>query len=216
MTCDDTGAGSSPRRRAHVGFDRRRQVGERADGAGDLADRDAVARAPHARRCRAAISAYHSASFSPKVIGSACTPCVRPIIGVRRCSSARARMASASASRSFRIRSHASTICSASAVSTTSDDVRPKCRYRAAGPTCSATAVVKAMTSCCVVCLDLFDAGDVEARPRPQFPRGVRRDDAGLRHRVGGGQLHLQPRLVAALRRSRCAPSRGWCSAESS
>ena len=46
-------------------------------------------------------SAYHSASFRPKVIGSACTPCVRPIIGVRRCSSARVCTACISASRSL-------------------------------------------------------------------------------------------------------------------
>ena len=58
---------------------------------GDLADRDDLARA-HARDRRSRCSsAYQSASFRPNVIGSACTPCVRPIIGVRRCSSARAR-----------------------------------------------------------------------------------------------------------------------------
>ena len=34
----------------------------------------------------------------------------------------------------------------------TSDEVRPKCSQRADGPTFSATAVVNAMTSCCVVC----------------------------------------------------------------
>jgi len=97
------------------------------------------------------VSAYQSASFRPNVIGSACTPWVRPIIGVRRCSSARARMAAASPSSSFRMRSHASRICSASAVSSTSDDVRPKWSQRADGPTTSATAVVNAITSCCVV-----------------------------------------------------------------
>ena len=51
----------------------------------------------------------------------------------------------------FRMRSQASTICSACAVSTTSDEVRPKCSQRADGPTISATEVVKAITSCCVV-----------------------------------------------------------------
>ena len=35
-------------------------------------------------------------------------------------------------------------------MSITSDEVNPKCSQRAAGPTFSATAVVKAMTSCCV------------------------------------------------------------------
>ena len=35
-------------------------------------------------------------------------------------------------------------------MSSTSDEVRPKCSHRASGPTCSATAVVKAMMSCLV------------------------------------------------------------------
>ena len=48
--------------------------------------------------------------------------------------------------------SHASRICSACAVSMTSDEVRPKCSQRADGPTFSATAVVNAMTSCWVIC----------------------------------------------------------------
>ena len=47
--------------------------------------------------------------------------------------------------------SHASRICSACAVSTTSDEVSPKWSHRADGPTFSATAVVNAMTSCWVV-----------------------------------------------------------------
>jgi hypothetical protein len=46
--------------------------------------------------------------------------------------------------------SHASTIWMACAVSTTSEDVRPKCSQRAEGPAYSATTVVKAITSCCV------------------------------------------------------------------
>ena len=97
-------------------------------------------------------SACHKASFNPKVIGSACTPWVRPTMGVSRCSRARSPTASIAPSRSARISPHASRICSASAVSSTSDDVSPKCSQRADGPTCSATAVVNAMTSCCVVC----------------------------------------------------------------
>ena len=82
---------------ADVGLDRRRQVRERADRARQLADADTVARARRTRSMSRPISAYQSASFSPNVIGSACTPCVRPIIGVRRCSKARSRIASASA-----------------------------------------------------------------------------------------------------------------------
>ena len=98
MTCDETGAGSSPSRRQTSRLDRR------AAGARTCRRRrrscrpqTTVARAAHALERRAASSAYQSASFSPNVIGSAWTPCVRPIIGVSRCSSARSRTASASA-----------------------------------------------------------------------------------------------------------------------
>ena len=123
-----------------------------------------------ARRMRSmlrSVSAYHIASFNPSVIGSACTPCVRPIIGVRRCSMARARMASASPRRFASVRSHACTICSAWAVSTTSDEVRPKCSQRADGPTFSATDVVKAMTSCCVT----FSISSIRAMSNAPFSR---------------------------------------------
>jgi hypothetical protein len=96
-------------------------------------------------------SAYQSASLRPKVITSACTPWVRPIIGVWVCSAARVLIASPSAVMPLRRTSQASTICSAWAVSTTSEEVRPKCSQRADGPTISATEVVKAITSCWVV-----------------------------------------------------------------
>ena len=72
--------------------------------------RGSPSRARSTRSTARVSSAYHSASFRPKVIGSAWTPCVRPIIGVRWCSNARALTACCSASRSARIRSHASRI----------------------------------------------------------------------------------------------------------
>ena len=76
---------------ADARLDRRIEVRERADRARDLADaRRRRARAARGRD-RAAAPAYHSASLTPSVIGSAWTPWVRPIIGVRRCSSARSR-----------------------------------------------------------------------------------------------------------------------------
>ena len=68
----------------------------------------------------------------------------------------------------------------------TSDEVMPKCSQRADGPTFSATAVVNAMTSCCVVCFDLVDARDVEGAALADVARGVRRDDAGGGHGFGG------------------------------
>ncbi len=56
-----------------------------------------LSRAWRTRSMSRSSSASHTASFSPKVIGSACTPWVRPIIGVHLCSRARSRIASASA-----------------------------------------------------------------------------------------------------------------------
>ena len=47
--------------------------------------------------------------------------------------------------------------------------------------------------------LDLFDASDVEGAALADVARGFGRDDAGGRHRFGGGRLHEQPGLVAAL-----------------
>ena len=73
------------------------------------------------------------------------------------------------------MRSHASRIWSASAVSTTSEDVRPKCSQRAAGPTRSATAVVNAMTSCCVVC----SISSMRAMSKLAFSRSSRAASAG-------------------------------------
>ena len=45
MTCDDTGAGVKAQSLAHGGFDRRIEVREHADRAGDLADGNDLARA---------------------------------------------------------------------------------------------------------------------------------------------------------------------------
>ena len=74
-----------------------------------------------------AASSYHQpSSLSPNVVGSACTPWVRPMQGVSRCSSARARTASSARSSPPSSTSRRpSRSCSASAVSTTSDDVSP-------------------------------------------------------------------------------------------
>ncbi len=150
MTCDDTGAGCRPSRSqtlASIAGSRCAKV----PTAPEILPTATVSRARSTRSRSRCSSAYQSASFSPNVIGSACTPWVRPIIGVRRCSSARPRTASIRPAIPLTIRSQASRIWSACAVSTTSDEVRPKCSQRAAGPTFSATAVVKAITSCWVV-----------------------------------------------------------------
>src|SRR4030095_1007794 len=58
----------------------------------------------------------------------------------------------------------------ACAVSTTSEEVRPKCSQRADGPACSAPEVVKAMTSCCVI----FSISSMRATSNAAFSRSVR------------------------------------------
>ena len=59
-----------------------------ADRARELADPDALERGREPLRSRSSSNAQ-TASLRPKVVGSAWTPCVRPIVSVSRCSSAR-------------------------------------------------------------------------------------------------------------------------------
>ena len=101
-----------------------------------------------ANRVRARSSSNaHPASFQPKVIGSAWIPCDLPMQTVFRCSSARAVTRARARSIPSRTRTPASWICRESAVSTTSDDVRPKWTQRPSGPSCSVTASTKAAVS---------------------------------------------------------------------
>ena len=81
-------------------------------------------------------------------MGSACTPCVRPIMGVCSNSWARARTAALRARTSSRTSVKASLIRRLRAVSTTSEEVSPWCSQRPSSPTFSATFETKAMTSC--------------------------------------------------------------------
>ncbi len=206
-----------PSRAQTRGLDRRVEVRERADRARQLADATR-SRARGARRSTVALRAPRTTApaSAPNVIGSACTPCVRPIIGVRRCSlgalADRLRQRRRGPAGST---SQASRICSACAVSMTSDEVRPKCSQRADGPTFSATAVVNAMTSCWVVCSissmramsNAPRSRRCRARPRPARcrrppSRRRRRARRAARSRTGAG-------------RSRSRPSPDGCSAES-
>ena len=82
-----------------------------ADRAGELADAHPLERARDASRPRSSSNAQ-PASFRPKVVGSACTPCVRPICSVARCSSARATTTASARSSPARISAPASRICS--------------------------------------------------------------------------------------------------------
>ena len=81
-------------------------------------------------------------------MGSAWTPWVRPIMAACLWRKARSRTASMSRATSSAIRSQASRISIASAVSTTSEEVSPWCSQRPSGPTFSATLETKAIRSC--------------------------------------------------------------------
>ena len=84
-----------------------------------------LARAARMRvRSRSACSA-HSATFAPNVVGSACTPWVRPIITVRRWRRASSTNVTTRSSRAPSTRSAASRSIQHHAVSTTSLDVSP-------------------------------------------------------------------------------------------
>ena len=88
--------------------------------------RSARRRARARRRSRPRSSSNaQPASLSPKVVGSACTPCVRPMQTVSRCSSARATTAACARAIPSRSSAPASRSWRASAVSTTSDEVSP-------------------------------------------------------------------------------------------
>ena len=85
-----------------------------------IADRARCSRA----RSRSA-ARHHSASLAPNVVGSACTPWVRPTIGVSRNSSARAFSTDTSDDEAASSTSAARTNVADNAVSTTSEDVSP-------------------------------------------------------------------------------------------
>ena len=118
-TCDET-ARLQPRRRTRL-----------LDSGSAKRDRPHVTRAPRqwlsppgSRRACRFCSSGTTGEIQAKVMGSACTPWVRPIIGVSLCST-RAPDRGMKASRSAARRRHASRMVRLRAVSTTSEDVRP-------------------------------------------------------------------------------------------
>lgn len=86
------------------------------------------------------------------MIGSAWMPCDRPIVGVAACSRARAASTVANVVTPAMMRSSARVVWIASAESSTSDDVIPRCSHRAGSPASSSTCVRNAIMSCRVVC----------------------------------------------------------------
>src|SRR5579885_1427966 len=95
---------------------------------------------------------------------------------VSRCSTALALSTASSPSTSRRTRSIASVIWTARAVSTMSEEVSPVCRWRASGPTDSASDSRKAITSCLTTfSIAAIRSGSILARRRTRAvtPRGT-------------------------------------------
>ncbi len=122
----------------------------RADRARDRADRDLLESSLRRSALRCASKAK-PASLTPNVVGSACTPCVRPTHSVSTCSRARLASACTSACAPGTIASPAARSCSASAVSSTSEEVNPKWIQRPASPALADSTSTNAATSWSVV-----------------------------------------------------------------
>ena len=122
--------------------------GVRADRARDRADRrPASKRALAGARALRCASKAKPASLTPKVVGSACTPWVRPTHSVSTCSRARAASAATSSRAPATRTSPTARSCSASAVSSTSEEVSPKWIQRPASPAEAASTSTNAATS---------------------------------------------------------------------
>ena len=208
--------GREPEPPSTAGLDLGRVVGERADRAGQLADRDLVARldqrAPAAAQLGVPARALEAEGdrLGVDAVRAADHGRVAVALGLR---AARRPAGGRALARS---RSAASRSCIANAVSTTSDDVSPRCRKRPSSPTVSATDVTNAMTSCLHLGLDLLHARRRSTRAsRAERARRLGRDLAARGQRVDQRQLDLEPALRAAPRRTRGAPSPAACSGRS-
>ena len=148
-------------------------------------------------------SARQRANTSPAVIGSAWMPCERPIIGVRACSRARAPSAAPSASSRPWTSSSARRVCSASAVSSTSDDVIPRCSQRAGSPASSSTCVRNAITSW-RVCSSILRIRSGTSLPlardstRSAVPAGTRSAASIARHAASSIASHSSKRYSSS------------------
>ena len=102
-------------------------ISEYVPTAPEIATTPTRARAARSRSRDRAMAKARSATRCPQTSGSACTPCVRPTLIVSRCSSPWSRSAATSRSALASRTSVASVSCTASAVSSRSDDVMPWC-----------------------------------------------------------------------------------------
>ena len=192
------GRGGKAEPAADVGFDRGVEVGERADGAGDLADGDGGTRLSHAaevatelvvpqrqleaERHRLGVHAVRAADHR----GAAML--VRPRLH---------RVAQRAEQRQDEVGrlDHLQCLRRVDDVGRGEPEVQPARRWadvfghrRGEGD----HVVLRRL-------LDLFDAVDVERGPLAQLTGGIGGHEAHGRHGVGRGQFHGQPGLVAAL-----------------
>src|SRR2546422_865793 len=145
--CVDTGAASSPSS-PHTSVSSSGSTWAKFPTAPESFPTATAARARHRRSRFRCASVYHTAAFSPKLVGSAWTPWVRPTVRVSLWRSASARSAFRRRSCPAMRRSAASRSWSASAVSQTSLVVRPIWTKRESGPSCSSRLVRSAIISC--------------------------------------------------------------------
>ena len=161
-------------------------------------------RARSARRRRSALrsaSKAKPASLTPKVVGSAWTPWVRPTQSVPACSRARAASVATSSSAPARTTSPAAFSCSASAVSRTSEEVRPKWIQRPAGPAEAASTSTNAAMSWSVTFSRSLTASTVNVAARiASSSSSVGPAVAEQRRQLlAGGDLDPAPALHARL-----------------
>ena len=149
ITWVETGSGTSPSLAATYSSTRGSRLAN-VPTAPEIAQVATSLRASTSRSRARENSAYATASLTPNVVGSAWMPCERPMVRVSLCSNARVLSAASSRSTPAISRSAARTNCTFKQVSSTSDEVSPKCTKRASGPTNSARWVRNAITSCLV------------------------------------------------------------------
>ena len=183
-TCDDASDGRRPSF-PHTYSSTRGSTFEYVPTTPLIFPTEITSRARSSRSRSRSSSNAHSASLCPNVVGSACTPCVRPIITVSRCSKARCRVTVRSRSTLSSRMPAASRSCSARAVSSRSDEVIPKWTHRPASPIDSATACTNAATSCCVVrsiSSTRSTVNDARSRMASRSPAGIRPSSAHASH----------------------------------
>ena len=198
-------------------FDCRIQVSVGSDGSRDLTDAHAVPRADESRAVPSQARSNQTASLRPKVIGSACTPWVRPIIGVwlmLQCP--RSRTAASSASQIGK--EHVARLPELKGECRVEDVRRrqPEMQPSRGWPHVLGDSRGKGND---VVPRDLFELFDPCRGDRAALSRMSRAASSGITpsagHCIGGGAARLRATCRSGSGRSKCAPSLEACIEES-